>query len=36
LINLIVLAEFKSIDKELELFRVIKGLANETKIYRSV
>ena len=36
LISLIVLAEFKSIDSEYQLFREIKGFEIETKIERSV
>ena len=36
LISLIILAEFKSIDSEYQLFREIKGWAIESKIERSV
>ena len=36
LISLIILAEFKSIDSEYQLFREIKGLAIASKIERSV
>lgn len=36
LINLIILAEFKSIDSEHQLFRDIKGFEIESKIERSV
>ncbi len=36
LISLVVLAEFKSIDSEHQLFREIKGFEIESKIERSV